>query len=202
MERTIVAIDAPIFMPRQLMCHKRSLGKFLSRKRTYILIVKLYLPLQWLMLSCSYMLWLVAITTVVSMDAMKGSKARVLLHECSDTFPIPAHVLNNLKIFVIKYVFGSKELGCAEARVTQWEKNEKEEHSKANAKSRYVKPYLFTWNLSCILLKELLSQLSSLSNWIWLGNHWWKMLPNEKRFTWITSQFTIPECTEWWRQQW
>ena len=53
---------------------------------------------------------------------MKSSKARVLLHECGDALPIPAHVLNNLKTFVIKYIYASKELGCAETRATQLEK--------------------------------------------------------------------------------
>ena len=56
---------------------------------------------------------------------MKISEVRVLLHECSDALPIPAHVLNNLKTFVIRYVYGSKELGCAETRATQWEKMKK-----------------------------------------------------------------------------
>ena len=35
---------------------QRSLGNFLSRKRTYMLIAQLCLPLQWLMLLYSYML--------------------------------------------------------------------------------------------------------------------------------------------------
>ena len=56
---------------------------------------------------------------------MKSSEARVLLHECGDALPIPAHVLNNLKAFVIKYVYVSKELSCAQARATQWEKMKK-----------------------------------------------------------------------------
>ena len=42
-----------------------------------------------------------------------------------DVLPIPAHVLNNLKTFVIRYVYGSKVLGCAEAWATQWEKLKK-----------------------------------------------------------------------------
>ena len=53
---------------------------------------------------------------------IRSSEARVLLHECGDTLPIPAHVLNNLKTFVIKYVYGTKELGCAKTRATQWQK--------------------------------------------------------------------------------
>ena len=56
---------------------------------------------------------------------MKSSEARVLLHECGDALPIPTHVLNNLKTFVIKYVYRSKELGCAETRATEWEKMKK-----------------------------------------------------------------------------
>ena len=56
---------------------------------------------------------------------MKSSEARVLLHECSDTLPIPAHVLKNLNTFVIKYIYGSKELGCAETQATEREKMKK-----------------------------------------------------------------------------
>ena len=53
---------------------------------------------------------------------MKSSEVRVLLHECGDTLPSPAHALNNLKTFVIKCVYESKELGCAKTQATQWEK--------------------------------------------------------------------------------
>ena len=53
---------------------------------------------------------------------MKTSEAIVLLYECGDALPSPAHVLNNFKTFLIKYIHGSKELGCAETRATQWEK--------------------------------------------------------------------------------
>ena len=56
---------------------------------------------------------------------MKSSEARVLSHECGNALPIPAHVLNNPKTFVIKYVYGSKESGCAETRARQWEKMKK-----------------------------------------------------------------------------
>ena len=49
-------------------------------------------------------------------------ESRVLLSECGDILPIPPHVLNNLKKFVIKYVYGSKELNCAVARASQWRK--------------------------------------------------------------------------------
>ena len=49
----------------------------------------------------------------------KSSEARVLLHECGDMLPIPAHLLKNLKTFVIKYVYGSKELGCSGTVATQ-----------------------------------------------------------------------------------
>ena len=48
---------------------------------------------------------------------LKRSNARVLLHECCDVIPVQAHVLNNLKTFVIKYVYGSKELGFAETEM-------------------------------------------------------------------------------------
>ena len=56
---------------------------------------------------------------------MKSSEARVLLYECGDALPIPAHALNNVKTFVIKYVYENKELRCAETRATQWEKVKK-----------------------------------------------------------------------------
>ena len=42
-----------------------------------------------------------------------------------DVLPIPAYVLNSLKTFAIRYVYGSKVLGCAETRATQWEKMKK-----------------------------------------------------------------------------
>ena len=53
---------------------------------------------------------------------MESSEARVLFHKCCDILPIPAHVLNNLKTFLIKYVYGSKEVVCAETRATQCKK--------------------------------------------------------------------------------
>ena len=84
---------------------------------------------------------------------MKRSKARVLLHECCYLLPIPAHVLNNLKTIVIKYVYGSKELGCAETWATQSEKMKKK--SMQRSRSIYIKSYLLTSKLSCILPKEL-----------------------------------------------
>ena len=51
-----------------------------------------------------------------------ASEARELLRECGDQLPIPDHVLENLKMFVIKYVYGSKEQTCAETRASQWKK--------------------------------------------------------------------------------
>ena len=93
-------------MSRRLICHKVSLGNFLSRKRTYMLIDKFCLSVQWLMLLYSYMIRLVVITTMVSMDAEKktviekvirSSKQRILLHECGCMLPVPANVLNNLE---------------------------------------------------------------------------------------------------------
>ena len=56
---------------------------------------------------------------------MKSSKVRVLLHEFGDVLPILAHVLNNLRTLVIKYVYGSKKLGYAETQTTQWGKMKK-----------------------------------------------------------------------------
>lgn len=52
-------------------------------------------------------------------------EARILLTECGNSLPIPPHVLNNLKTFVIKYVYGSKKLNCAETRASQWKKMKK-----------------------------------------------------------------------------
>ena len=55
---------------------------------------------------------------------MKGSEARVCY----------MNVVTYVQ-FVIKYVSGSKELGCAKTRAaTNGEKNEKEEHAKINAR--------------------------------------------------------------------
>ena len=53
---------------------------------------------------------------------MKTSEAIVLSYESGDALSSPSHVLNNFKTFLIKYIHGSKELGCAETRATQWEK--------------------------------------------------------------------------------
>ena len=36
--------------------------------------------------------------------------------------PIPSLVLNNLKKFVVRYVYGSVVIGCAETRAKQWKK--------------------------------------------------------------------------------
>ena len=52
---------------------------------------------------------------------MKSSKATVLLHECGDAIPISARVLNNLKTFVIKYVYGSTQLDCPETKMKKEE---------------------------------------------------------------------------------
>ena len=55
---------------------------------------------------------------------MKGSEARVCY----------MNVVTYVQ-FVIKCVYGSKELGCAKTRAaTNGEKNEKEEHAKINAR--------------------------------------------------------------------
>ena len=53
---------------------------------------------------------------------MKVPDARSLLHGCGDMLPIPSTVLNNLKKFVIKYIYGSNEMSCAETRAKQWKK--------------------------------------------------------------------------------
>ena len=74
--------------------------------------------------------------------------------------------IENLKTFVIKYVYGSKELGCAGNTMG---KNEKEEHGKTNARWRYIEPYLLTRKLSCTLPRKLPPQPSSLSKWKRLG---------------------------------
>ena len=70
-------LKTPIFTSRKLLYHKRYLGNFLSRKRTYMLIAELCLPLQWLMLLYSYKVSQVVITTVVSMDIEKSSHKRL-----------------------------------------------------------------------------------------------------------------------------
>ena len=57
--------------------------------------------------------------------AMKSSEAKQLLKHCGDVLPIPTHVLDNLKKFVIKFIYGSQEEGCAETRAKQWKKMKK-----------------------------------------------------------------------------
>ena len=49
-------------------------------------------------------------------------EARALLHGCGDMLPIQPTVLENLKKFVIKYVYGSDGISCAETRAKQWKK--------------------------------------------------------------------------------
>ena len=55
----------------------------------------------------------------------KVEDARSLLHGCGDMLPISITVLHNLKQFVIKYIYGSKENSCAETRAKQWRKMKK-----------------------------------------------------------------------------
>ena len=47
-----------------------------------------------------------------------SSNARSLLRECGDNIPISSNVKENLKTFVLKYVYESKELTCAETRAS------------------------------------------------------------------------------------
>ena len=115
------------------MYQKRSLRNFLSTKRTYVdsqtlfttamadVIIQLHV-----ITGCDHKCGFYGHGKKAAIKkVMKSSEARVLLHECGDALPIPTHVLNNLKIFVIKYFYGSKELGCVETRATQWEKMKK-----------------------------------------------------------------------------
>ena len=96
----------------------------------------------------------------------KALKQEFCKFKSSDTFLIPVHLLKNLKTFMIKYVYVSKELGCAGNTIGQ---NEKEEHGKTNAKWKYFEPYLSTCKPPCILPKKLPGQPSSLSKWKRLG---------------------------------
>ena len=51
---------------------------------------------------------------------IKSSEARNLLSECGDTLPIQQNVLDDLKRFVLRYIYGSSEVTCADARAQQW----------------------------------------------------------------------------------
>ena len=62
----------------------------------------------------------------------KVPAARALLHGCGDMLPIQPTVLENLKKFMITYVYGSNEISCVETREKQW-KNEKEKHTTTHA---------------------------------------------------------------------
>ena len=55
----------------------------------------------------------------------KSSEARNLLSACGETLPIQPNVLNGLKMFVLKYIYGRNEVSCAEARAEQWRKMKK-----------------------------------------------------------------------------
>ena len=48
-----------------------------------------------------------------------SSNARSLLRECGDNIPISSIVIEYLKTFVLKYVYESNELTCAETRASQ-----------------------------------------------------------------------------------
>ena len=102
---------------------------------------------------------------------MKISEVRVLLHECGDTLLIPAQVLNNLKTFVINYVYGSKELGCAETRATQWEKMKKKSTQRLMPDEDTLNHISLRANYLAYCQKKFSPQPSSLSNWKSLGNH-------------------------------
>ena len=56
---------------------------------------------------------------------IKIPKARELLSRCGDDLPISADVLNCLKIFVLKYIYGINSESCAVARASQWKKMKK-----------------------------------------------------------------------------
>ena len=107
------------------MYNKRSLGNFSLRKRAYMLIAELCLSLHWFMWLYSYMLWLVVITTVVSRDMDIEFCYINAMTYCQFQLTYETILKFVIKSFVIKYFYGSKELGCAETRKTWWEKLKK-----------------------------------------------------------------------------
>ena len=94
--------------------------------------------------------------------------------------------------------------------IRSWDVQRHGQHNGKKWKRRACKDQdQYTLNHICLLAnylaycqKNFSTKPSSLSSWKWLGNHWWKTSPSEKRFTCIASKFTIIECAEWWRQQW
>ena len=107
------------------MYNKRSLGNFSLRKRAYMLIAELCLSMHWFMWLYSCMLWLVVITTVGSRDMDIEFCYINAVTYCQFQLMYETILKFVIKSFVIKYVYGSKELGCAETRKTWWEKLKK-----------------------------------------------------------------------------
>ena len=117
----IDAEDSDIYVQAAYVSQKVSGELFIKKKssRTLFAPAMVYVIIQLhVMTSCHHSCGVSGRgkKTVTKKD-MKSSEAIVLLHECGDALLIPAHVLNNLKTFVIKYVYGSKELVCAETKM-------------------------------------------------------------------------------------
>ena len=146
-EETVVidAEDTNIYAQPAYVLQKVSGELLIENKNIYVVIAELCLPLQWLILFYKYMLWLVVITTVVSMDMEKKQSKKIWKapkQEFCFISVVTYFQFRPMYWTILKHFWSNMFMGVRRWYVQRHGphsvKNEKEEHANINARWRYI----------------------------------------------------------------